>query len=156
MRVIAGLVVGLLLAVMPPSAMARDFCISESIPSFSSPFAYHLVWKAFTIPGRGACKPVIAITPDAPGLLFSGAACTTTDRKTLLFTLFSGADQYTGAPSWLTNQQGNISLATESGNLSGITLSLPTEGATYSSGTVSVETCPRTPTPITDDSGTDE
>jgi len=47
-------------------------------------------------------------------------------------------------------------LATKSGTLSGITLSLPAEGATYPSGTVSVETCPKTPTPITAASGADE
>jgi hypothetical protein len=156
MKIITGLVLGLLVATFPPSAMARDFCISEGIPNIPSPTVIHLVWKAFTIPGRGACKPVIAVSPDAPGVLYSGAACTTTDRKTLLFTLFSGADQYTGAPSWLTNQQGNISLATGGGSLSGITTSLGMGAASYSTGTVSIEACPKTPTPITAASGADE
>ena len=69
MRVMGGLIVGLLIAVFPLSAMAGDFCISESYPMNNT---LHVVWKAFKVPPKGVCKPIFGIIPDQPGFIFNG------------------------------------------------------------------------------------
>jgi len=147
MKIVLGLVLGCLVAFFPPSAMARDLCLTETIPGPGGGSSFQVVFKAFTIPAKGACKPVIAIVPAVSGLVESGAGCTTTDGKSLLFTLFSGFGESLG------NVQGSITLSSGSGSISGLTLSSGGGSAAFSTGTMTIETCPKKPTPITD-SGT--
>jgi hypothetical protein len=71
-----------LAALAPGAAFAKDYCIS-GFPDSS----YKLVGINFKVPGNGKCAQFIGFNPEAANWPTSGTACTSTDGKTLSFTL---------------------------------------------------------------------
>ena len=139
MKIVSGFVLGLFVALFPPSAMAKDLCLSETQP-IGNPV--QIIFKAFTVPAKGTCKPISAIVPVVAGLIESGSGCRTSDGNTLLFTLSWGADGAFGS------DHGSITLATGSG--SDVNFTVSTGGQGYSTNVITVDACPKKPTPITD------
>jgi len=119
-------------ALVPHTASAKDFCFALGLTD--------AVFKAFTVPGKGACKPATEISADFPGLVASGSACTTTDGTTLLFDL---SDAYFDD---IEEIQGSITLASKSG--SGVDCTASSGGNDCEPFTIAVETCPKKATAI--------
>jgi hypothetical protein len=123
-----------IVALAPQMAAAKDFCFL--LGSTSGVFA------DFTVPAKGTCKTAIEVSPSTAGLVASGAGCTTSDGKTLLFTLSDGF--FNG----IQTIQGSITLAGGSRTAKNC-LAVPGESTSCAGITVTVQTCPKKPAPIT-------
>jgi len=133
-RILGMMLVGAI-ALVPQLAAARDYCLLIN--------SNNITFKAFTPPGKGACKPVEEVSTTFAGLVSTGAACTTTDGKTLLFTLTDGFF------SGLETIQGSITLSSGSGSGNDCVAS---GGGSTDCNAVSftVQSCPKKAPPITD------
>jgi len=139
MKKIYWLVFASAVALFPRPAMAKDFCMDFGPVS---PTPLELVFKAFTVPPKGVCKSVIEVVPSIDGLVSTGAACTTSDGKTLIFTLADGFGKN------LETIQGGLTLAGGTGSADDC--AAPDGGATSCvADTLTVVTCPKVPLPIT-------
>jgi hypothetical protein len=59
-------------------AAAQDYCFGNGGAT--------MVFKDFSLPAKDHCTSAFEISPNWPGLVGSGVACTTHDGQTLLFT----------------------------------------------------------------------
>src|SRR6185312_16069413 len=95
----------------------------------------------FVVPPKGVCRAIQEVVPAIPGLVSIGAGCTTTDGKTLLFTLSDGM-------GGIETIQGSVGLPAGSGAANDCFASdnQPTSCATDA---IAVVTCAKKPPPIT-------
>jgi hypothetical protein len=139
MKRVYWLLLALAVASVPRPALAKDFCMD--LGPTSGPDVIELIFKAFTVPPKGVCKSVVEVVPSIDGLVSTGAACTTTDGTTLIFTLADGFGQN------LETIQGALTLA---GGMGSVDDCAAPNGAATSclSDTLTVVTCPKLPPPI--------
>jgi len=137
MKRVSWLVLISILIFSPRAAMARDFCLN-----FGAVNPTELIFKAFTVPGKGACKTVLEVVPSIPGLNSIGAACTTTDGKTLLFTLSDGL-------GGIETIQGSVALPAGSG-MANDCFAADSQATSCLSDTIAITTCAKKAPPITD------
>lgn len=133
MKRVSWLVLISLVAFFPHVAMAKDFCFSFG--------GVDLIFKAFKAPAKGTCKSIIEVVPSVPGLVSSGAGCTTSDGAILLFTLSDGMDG-------IETIQGSISLANGTG-LGTDCFAGDSLATSCLQGAIAVETCAKKAPPIT-------
>jgi hypothetical protein len=137
MKRISIVVIATVVLLAPHIATAKDFCFDIGGPAL-------LVFKDFSVPAKGNCKPLVQVNSSFPGLVASGAGCTTSDGKTLLFT------ESDGFFDGIETIQGSITLASGSGN--GTNCTAPDSGTTFCSQfSLAVAACPKKAAPITAD-----
>lgn len=139
MKKIYWLLLASAVAFFPRPAMAKDYCMDIGP---TGPGAIELVFKAFTVPAKGTCKSIVEVVPSIDGLVSTGAGCTTSDGKTLIFTLADGFGKN------LETIQGGITLA---GGMGSVDDCAAPDGMATSclSDTLTVVTCPKVPAAIT-------
>jgi hypothetical protein len=136
MKWITGLAIAAILLSAPRELAAKDYCVG-----FNS---NHLVFKGFSLPAKGACKPISAVFSDIlPGYVASGSGCRTSDGKIFLFTLSatygSTIDGITGTIIFGSN---GVGAGGGGGNECD-------SGGHCLSKILRLETCPKKPAPIT-------
>jgi hypothetical protein len=134
MKTLSRLVLLALLVFSPRVAMAKDYCINFG--------GTDLIFKAFALPAKSACKPIIEVVPSIPGLVSSGAGCTTTDGKTLIFTLSDGM-------GGIETIAGSITYAGGTGTADDC-FAADSTATSCVTASISVEACAKKPPAITD------